>query len=456
MKAVRVHRQARCAKPVLLLGLAVLAGCVTSPGADRLEDMNREWRRAEPRAADAAETDDPFAGSESFERSELVRQVLARNPSLAAAHFAWSAALERYPQVTALDDPSLGYALAPRSLGASDLDPTQRFDLRQRIPFPGKRSLAGAAALAEAEASQQDFAAARVQLAALASRLFDDYYLATRALAINREHADLLRVHAGSALARYASGAGSQQDPLQAELEIGMLARQELELQDQLQAAQAQINALLHRHPELPLPPPPALLSALEPPASEAPAAQLESRPDLAAAAARVRAREAELTGAQRAFLPDLTLMGSYDQFWEEKELRPTLGIEIELPLQLGRRRAGVREARARLGQAGKEAAQIADSARLELQRARQQFERARKLRALFEDELLPTARARAGAARAGFESGRNGFAELVDAEHELRELRLGTEEALADESRRSAELWAALGELPVPEEEKP
>ncbi|HXZ83909.1 MAG TPA: TolC family protein, partial [Myxococcota bacterium] len=418
MQAVRAHRGARCVRPGLLLGLVVLAGCAAFPDGARYGDMGREWRRARPRAADTAANDALFAAAPSLERGELVRRVLERNPSLAAAHYAWRAALERYPQAVALDDPTLGWAIAPRTLRSSDFEPTQRFDLSQRIPFPGKRGLAGSAALAEAEASAQDFAATRVRLAALASALFDDYYLAGRALAISAEHADLLRVHAGSALARYASGAGSQQDPLQAEMEIAQLERQELEFQDGLREARARLNALLHRAPELPLPPPPEVLALPEPPALEA---QLDARPDLAAAAARVRAREAELAGARRAFLPDLTLRGSYDESWSEKELRPMVGFEVELPLQLARKRAGVREARARLGQAENEAAERLDGARLELLRAQQELERAQGLRALYRDKLLPTARERVEAARAGFESGRNGFAELVDAEHELR-----------------------------------
>jgi outer membrane protein TolC len=437
----------------LWLGLAACAGCATAPPVSDYTHLSREWEQQRPRA-EAAADGDIFTGAANLERAELVRQVLARNPSLAAAHHAWRAALERYPQVTSLDDPRLGYAIAPRTLGASDFDPSQRFELAQRIPFPGKRALAGAAALADAEATAHDFAAARLRLAALASAAFDDYYVAWRGLAISREHADLLQLHQGSALARYAAGSASQQDPLQAEVEIAMLARQELELQNQLDSARARINVLLRREPDRPLPPPPARLSLPASSAGETP--ELPARPDVAAAAARVRARQAELAAAQRAFLPDVTLMGVYDQLWEESELRPMLGFEIELPVQLARRRAGVREARARLGQAESEATGIADGARLEQLRARQELERARRLRALYESDLLPTARERVVAARAGFESGRNGFAELVDAEHELRSLRLGAEEALAEESRRSAELSAALGELPGLPGERP
>src|SRR5262249_2002213 len=141
MEALREHREPRCVRPALLLGLVVLIGCASSPDSGRYADMSREWRSLAPSDAGSSAADGrPFGGGEALERGELVRQVLARNPSLAAAHFAWRAALERYPQVSALDDPALGYSIAPRTLHSSDFDPTQRFELSQRLPFPGKRA----------------------------------------------------------------------------------------------------------------------------------------------------------------------------------------------------------------------------------------------------------------------------------------------------------------------------
>ena len=227
-----------------------------------------------------------------------------------------------------------------------------------------------------------------------------------------------------------------------------MLARQELELQNQLQAARARINALLHRESRSSAA---AAARALSVPGAARARSRSPQRsrraptwPPRRRACARARPSSA---GARRAFLPDLTLDG---------QLRPALGGEgAPADARLrdraaaaarpapGRRARGARAPRRRRES---EARGIADGARLELQRARQELERARKLRALFDDELLPTARERVAAARAGFESGRNGFAELVDAEHELRSLRLGAEEALADESRRSAELAGRAG----------
>jgi outer membrane protein TolC len=67
----------------------------------------------------------------------------------------------------------------------------------------------------------------------------------------------------------------------------------------------------------------------------------------------------------------------------------------------------------------------------------------------LFRDRLLPAARDQVGAARSGFETGRNSFLALIDAERNLRNVELGYEEALASLGHRRAELDRALGRIP-------
>jgi outer membrane protein TolC len=448
-------RPRRAARRLRAAFLALLGAACATGQDSQYDDLSRAWRRAQPPGEVSSPNPEPFSGASVLERSALVRAVLERNPTLGSMHAAWRASLERYPQAVSFADPSLTWALAPRTFGAHDFVPTQRIELAQPLPFFGKRALRGAAALAEAEAAQHDFAGTRVRLAALASSLLDDYALAARGLEINREHVELLRAFQRSALARYEAGFGSQQDPLQAETELARLAERDLELANDLAIARARINALLHRPPDAPLPQPPAQpdlphVPDLAPGGEALQASALEARPELAAASARVRAREAEVASARREFLPDLTVMGGYDRFWEEPELRTSLGVEIELPLRLRKRRAALDEARARLDAARKEAAGLADEVRFDAQRASEELERARKLRALFEDVLLPTARERVAAARAGFETGRNTFLELIEAEHELRDVRFDAERARADENRRSVELLAALGRVPT------
>jgi outer membrane protein TolC len=166
---------------------ALLAGCVSPGLAARERSLEQRLEASEP-GAPLAPDDDPFRGLATLERAALIREALRRNPGIAAARSAWRAALARFPQETALEDPALDTAIGPRSFGSDEVDPGFRVGLSQALPFPGKRALRGEVALAEAEASAQEYEEARLQLAGAACLLFDQYYLVARSLERNASH----------------------------------------------------------------------------------------------------------------------------------------------------------------------------------------------------------------------------------------------------------------------------
>jgi outer membrane protein TolC len=425
-----------------------LPACVGSGGA-HYRALDEELATLEEDAAQRPER--LFAGSPELERRALVAEVLRRNPSLAAARFGWRAALARYPQVTAFDDPMVGYSLAPRTFGSGTVpQEAHRFDVSQAIPFPGKLALRGAAALAEAEASGQDFAAVRLRLATMASILFDEYWLLARSAAINDEHLELVRELREIATSRYESGLAAQQDPLRAEIEETELLHRKLELATTQRITAQQIAALLHVRDGAELPPPPAAFAPVSTPADLDLETALEERPELRAAGARIEAREAAEGSALREYFPDFRLMGVYDRGWDVTDMRPMVGLELNVPLQRGRRRGAVEQARAELEQARRERHRIEDEVRTEVVTARERLAEARHLLDLKRDRALPAARDRVAAVRAGFEAGRSDFDDWIEAERALRDAELATESALVDTSRRAAELAAALGQMPM------
>src|SRR5262249_7530236 len=144
-----------------------------------------------PARADEAEGD-ALGDARELSRGALVASVLARNPTIEAARAAWRAALARYPQATALPDPTFSYAARPRSFGSGEVAPANDFMLSQPIPFPGKLGLRGERALDEAEAAQRALESERTRLASVASIAFDNYWLADRALEANAAQRDLL------------------------------------------------------------------------------------------------------------------------------------------------------------------------------------------------------------------------------------------------------------------------
>lgn len=432
--------------------VTAVAGCAGSAPV-RYQEQARALEQAQASPVGVVE-DDVFAEAADLDRAVLVREIIARNPTVQSARHAWRAALQRVPQVTALDDPVVGYGAAPRSFGASGVDSGHVVDLSQAIPFPGKLGLRGQAALAEAEAARGDFRGVQLRLATMGSLLFDDYYFATRARAINAEHVALLESFQRIALARYEVGEATQQDPLQAEVELVRLLQRDLELRSRVRVARQQLNTLLHRSVEAALPPAPQVLVAPSLPfgdVSAAPltASALDARPELGAAEARVRAREADVRVARLEFLPDFTLVGNYNSRVQVSENRLFVGARFNVPLQLGRRRAALAQAHAELARAEREREGVADGVRLAVHRSLEEYHQARAVAALFETRLLAAARDRVDAARSGFETGRNSLLELIDAERELRRVELDREQAVADVSRRAAQLLRGVGRTP-------
>jgi outer membrane protein TolC len=415
--------------------------------------MRAEFAERAPRRAGGEADERAFTG-ERLERRALVAAALARNPTVEAARQSWRAALARYRQAGAYDDPMLELSTAPLSLVSSDSPSGYEVGISQRIPLGGKLGAQAALAVAEAEAASSDYEAARLQLALTASQLYDDYFVAVRALAINEAHVELVAALQQNAVSAYETGQASALDALSAEAELAQLEYEAVALATRREVAVAQINALLHRAPDAHLAPPPAEL-ALESPEdaqdlAELPAAgAISGRPDIGMARARVRVERARAEVAEQAFYPDLTLMTSYSSMWAMPEHRWMAGLALNVPLQRGRRHGAVEEAAAMRTAAEHEVARRTDEARAEIAVATLRVAEAREAVRLHEQRLLPLARSRVQTAQAGFVAGGGALASLIEIARDLRTVELNSQVMRAELSKRLAELERALGRTP-------
>lgn len=394
----------------------------------------------------AAQDPDPLAAASVLERDVLTAAVRERNPGLEAIRQAAEAARARAGQAAALAHPMVSYGVAPLSLASDDIPFGQEIEFRQTLPYPGKRRARGAAAEAEAEAAFQDYRDALLELTAEASLRFDDWYLVHRAIEINAQHLRLLDDIREVAASRYAAGLAPQQDPIQAEVESAKLLQLDAELRAEARVVAARINSLLHRRPDLPLPPPPARLPEPEPlsPGGLQEAA-LAARPDVAGQEAVVRARQAELEMALLERRPDFAVMGSYSSMWMDPEHRWMAGIAVDLPVRRKRIEAARNEAEARLAAARSERAALEDRVRAEIEEALARYHEILHHLQIQRDRLLPATRDQIRAARAGFEAG-GSFLAVIEAERNLREAEMREHELLAEAHRRRAVLDQALG----------
>lgn len=380
----------------------------------------------------------------------LIEQVLARNPTLVQMAAAWQAAAARYPQVISLEDPMFGTTIGPASIGSNEVDFAYRVEASQKLPFCGKLKLKGQSALSEASAAGHDVDDTRLQIIESAKTAFYDYYLVDRALAVNAENLQLLKEFRSTAESRYQAGQSPQQDFLQADVEIGRQRKRGLALERMRKVTQARLNTLMHLPPDTPLPPPPKTLNLAEPlpDAAVLRARALAQRPDLQALANRLDAERAALALAEKEYYPDFEVMAAYDAFWQrpEQDLRPMLGVRMNLPVYKERRRGAIAEAQARLAQRTAELVGRTDQVNLQVQEAYEQVLESEKSVRLYDESILPAAIENVKAARTAYATSRIPFLSLVEAQRNLVGLRDSYYEELTEYYRRRATLERVTG----------
>lgn len=386
--------------------------------------------------------------NDPLDRANLVETVLSVNPSLESARQAWRAMLAKYPQVVSLDDPTASYAFAPGTISSKTVAYGQEIDLKQRIPFPGKLSLRGQIALAEAGSTEEDYEWAKIQLAAAASNLFDDYYLVERAIEINQIHIDLLKESRESANAQYASGKVTAQIPLQADVELAQLEYEQISLKTDHEVIIAKMNALLHRDPSSPIPHAPKILYSIgvDETAERLQEEALQNRPDLRAIRAKISAAQSTLDLAHLEYFPDFELMGSYNTMWPVPSMYTSVGVGINIPIQLERRKGAIDEARANINSLSYKHEQLVDQTFTEISTILKRISQAQQYIEILQEKIIPTAKDELEAAIAGFEAGQNSFLELIVSERTLRTLELQFHTATAELYRQLAQLDQAVG----------
>jgi cobalt-zinc-cadmium efflux system outer membrane protein len=396
---------------------------------------------------------DQRLSSTVLERTAFVRAVLKSNPTLESARQSVLAARARIRQAGVFEDPMVEVGVAPLSIVSSNAPFGYEVMISQKLPWFGKRALESSIASAEAEAARSDYESMRRELAFTAVTLYDQYFVATRSLEINAQHIELMQAMKAGATAQFETGRGSAQDPLQAEAELAHMEHDAVKLRSQREVTVAQMNELLHRPPELALPPPPAELPRPDK-ARASSATRLDTdtfsrRSEIRAAREHARAEQARADRADRDAYPDFSVSASYNSMWDMPEHRFMLGLGFNLPIQ-GSRRQGMRdEALANRAQFESQVAQLTDAARRELFVATKELEESRHVLELFETRLLPVARDQIDAARAGFTASRNPFMAVIEAEKNLRAIELDYQMARAEYDGRSAALERAFGRIP-------
>lgn len=355
----------------------------------------------------------PSAQADELVLRDLVEEALKNNRDIRAAERRVEAYRQKIPQAGSLPDPMVGVGyqndtLSNYTYGESP-DSKWMFEASQMLPFAGKRGLKQEMARADAESQQALLEGLRRRVAARVTELYHDLHLVYKSLDILEERKSLYAVVEEAALARYASGMGTQQEVLMAQTEKYMIVERAEMLRQKRESLEGMINLTAGRD----------VRSALSRPAAPVETPFDASLDELIRTAEQdsteIRAKErmaagseAKVSMARREYFPDVTVTAGVETRRGDYTDMYKLLAGINLPVFFkSKQEPAVQEALA----AQQEARQDLEGTRLMVASAiRENYAMARsagRLMELYRSALIPKSRQDFEAALSGYNTGR-------------------------------------------------
>jgi outer membrane protein, heavy metal efflux system len=352
--------------------------------------------------------------------SDVIAEVLAKHPEIAAAQQRYDAARQRPVQEQSLPDPmvSAGYNASGNPLPGAGLgtEPTANigFMVSQELPYPGKRDLRASIASREADAEFQQIEAARLSITA---RVKQAYYRLAYAYAVgdvltrNRDLLDtLLKVSEN----RYAVGQAAQHNVIKAQTQLSILELQLERVRQERATREGELNALLARPTTTPVGQPDDLqLTPFDLSLDTLLIAANAHAPILRRDQIMIDRSQLAVDAARKEYKPDFAVTGGYYYMGAMPPMYE-FRFDVKVPLQRERRAAAVAERLSIVAQARS----TYDTTRLSLQgRVQEDYQMAStsvRLARLYRDTVLPQARLALESSMGSYQTGAVDFLSVL------------------------------------------
>lgn len=375
------------------------------------------------------------------------------NPRGRAAEQLARAADARVSGATRWPDPELQLGLMNFTVPRIAPDPAlgmRQVQLMQMVPLPGKLAAATEGARARVLALSRRADDVRWEARSEAAMAFHEGWLAEQRSALARETRALLDQAATLASARYRAGEGKQGDVLRARVAVAEMEDEALRMDAMAQAQRGQLAAIAGLDAV-------AAAARLEPPSlpdSFPPLAQLQrvamdGRPMHLAGAADVRAAEADERLARRERWPDVRLGVVYGErpMGNAVDRMASVMIGASLPVYARDRQLRMRdEAAAMRAMADAELASARVETQGRLAERHAEVASARRLAALYRDDILPQAEAAVESALSSYRSGTGDFTAVLEGRMAVNRARTQLLTLRANEARAWAEIERLTG----------
>jgi outer membrane protein TolC len=379
--------------------------------------------------APAADDPSPIPTPAPLALDWVVTQVLSNNPALKAAADNWQAMRLRIPQARAWADPRASFdqrvarfvGVPPNSFN------DEKLMVEQTLPLSGRHQWRGNAATAEAAGALEESRRKALDAVARARAAYFSLANASKQLELNRRNSNLLKQFVEITRAQLTAGNASQAAVLSAETTLARLDEAQFDFERDIAEARTALNVLMNRPPDAPLPRPPepdfspvALsLATLE-------GLALANRPELAIAQRKIDAAEARLREARNQRIPDPSFRVEADRYNGAGQVVSELdaGLSIDLPwFNRSKYRAAIAE-NERLVEAARHELDAERAVTLGLVADQfHQVETYHHHTELYQAKLMPLAQQSVEAERAGYESNKGGYLEILTAQGTVRDI---------------------------------
>jgi len=354
--------------------------------------------------------------------ASLVADLEQRNPELAASRREIDMRVARIAPAGAPPDPTVsvgymsGFLRPPFFPSAGTPDAFRQVGVTQELPYPGKLALRSRVAATEADTARWSYEDTRARLIAGLKSAYVEYVLVSRTLEIVERNKSALEHFRGIAEARFTVGKASQQDVLRAQLELSILLERVAALERDRVMLQADINRLVYRSPESPVPVGDLVEPQAVPPTVEALQAQAAERyPALKRDEQQINRGQQALALARKELRPDFGITFTTQKTVGGMPWMYGVDFMVKVPIFWQRKqRPMIAEAAASLEGANRMRDSTLSEATARVTQEFAAMTTSRRLMELYSDSVLPQARLVLESATAAYEVGSVDFLTLL------------------------------------------
>ena len=431
----------------ILIGITglLVAGCVMKPkGAvemeTKLEETGRQYVKPfEKRAL-------PELPTPATWRDVLYRGLLA-NGEVESAYFEWSAAVQRVTEQGAWPNSNVqvgaDYSLKPSNMKAWDRTTLSvGFDSAMNLSAPIKIRKQAQVAYQAAQESAQRYRGAKFKVQRQILWQYLDLARMQEQVRIQEENLKLLDMLVQNARSRVQAGA-PQQDLLKAQLELRLSESMLEGDRAQVNSMRAMLNGMLARNADAELVVPAGLPAPRELRATDDRliAIAVDGNPELAALAAQVRGRGNAIELAKMKYIPDIS-----PTFTNMGDVSRSIGAMVVLPTTIPLIEATIRESQAMQRSTEAMLRQTRSDRAASFVATLYTLRNDENQRALFEERVVPAAQQALRSSQSAYTGGSVGYAELIETQRTLLNVKLQIVNLRVDREKRMAELEEMAG----------